>query len=66
MQIVNKDNSTSKTTGLESTSNDLIISTKYQIKNETCFLSSITNTAANVTSISNAAAQGSTAVIGDF
>jgi hypothetical protein len=65
MQIVNKDIA-SKTTGLESTSNDLIVSSKYQIKNETRFLSSITNTTNNVTSISNAAARGSTAVTGDF
>jgi hypothetical protein len=44
----------------------LTVSSKYQIKNETRFLSSITNTTANVTSISNAAAQGSTAVTVDF
>jgi hypothetical protein len=65
-QIANQDNNNNKITGMESTSKNTVFSSKKQFINGTDFLSNITNTTANIASVSNAAAQGSSPVTADF
>jgi FG-GAP repeat len=61
---MNQENNTNKTTNLQPASNNTVVS-KDQGRNETSFLSNATSLA-NITSISNVAPQGSSAVTADF
>ena len=63
-QTVNQDNNTNKMTEFESTSNNAIVSSKSQFKNETGFSSNTTT--ADITSGNNDAALAATGVTGDF
>jgi len=63
-QTVNQDNNTNKMTEFESTSNNAIVSSKSQFKNETGFSSNTTT--ADITSGNNDAALVATGVTGDF
>jgi len=60
----NQDNNTNKMTEFESTSNNAIVSSKSQFKNETGFSSNTTT--ADITSGNNDAALAATGVTGDF
>ena len=61
---MNQENNSNKTANLQSASNNTVVS-KDQGGNETSFLSNATSLA-NITSISNVAPQGSSAVTADF
>lgn len=61
---MSQENNTNKTTSLKPVSNNTIVS-KEQPRSETSFSSNATNLA-NITSISNAAPQGSSSVTADF
>jgi hypothetical protein len=63
-QTVNQDNNTNKMTEFESTSNNAILSSKSEFKNETGFSSNTIT--ADVTSGNNGAALAATGVTGDF